>query len=196
MKSGFKCIFVSIMIFLFLFLPLFPIINGEDSKLIKVGIYEDEPLIFQDNNGNVKGLYADVLGYIASREGWEIHYVYGSLNDGLTRIKNNEIDILTAVAYSPERAVYCDYSSETVFPNWGQVYSVPNLKLESFLDLEYKRIAVVKGDIYYAGPNGIKSLMDNFDLNCTFVEVNDYKEVIKVLEEGSVDAGILPRLYE
>ena len=196
MNSRYNCIFVTIIIFLFLFLPTFPIINGENSKLIKIGLYEDEPLIFQDNNGNVKGLYVDVLEYIASQEGWEIQYVYGSLNDGLTRIKNNEIDILTAVAYSPERAVYCDYSKETVFPNWGQVYSVPNLKIESFLDLEYKRIAVVKGDIYYAGPNGIKSLMDNFDLNCMFVEVNDYKEVIKLLEEKGVDAGILPRLYE
>jgi len=195
MKNRIHYGYISIIVCLFLFLS--PLFYAEDSKLVvKVGIYEDEPLIFQDNNGNVKGLYADVLGYIASQEGWEIQYVYGTLNEGLTRIKNNEIDILTAVAYSPERAIYTDFSKETVFPNWGQVYSVPDLTIESFLDLEYKRIAVVKGDIYYVGPNGIKNLMDNFDLNCTFVEVNDYNEVIQLIEEENVDAGILTRLYE
>ncbi len=197
MKNRYHRITVSIIVCLFLFLFISPLFYAENSKLVvKVGLYEDEPLIFQDNNGNVKGLYADVLEYIAVQEDWEIQYVYGTLNEGLTRIKNNEIDVLTAVAYSPERAVYTEFSNETIFPNWAQVYSVPSLEIESFLDLEYKRIAVVKDDIYYVGPNGIKNLMDNFDLNCTFVEVNDYNEVIKLIEEESVDAGILTRLYE
>ncbi|NMC76081.1 MAG: PAS domain S-box protein [Candidatus Methanofastidiosa archaeon] len=192
-----NCVFISMIICLFLFLPLFSVITGDSSKLVlKVGLYEDEPLIFRDTNGNVKGLYADILGYIAAKEGWEIEYVYGTLNEGLVRIKDKEIDILTAVAYSPERATYTEFSNETVFPNWAQVYTRPSLEIESFLDLEYKRIAVVKGDIYYVGPNGIKNLMENFDLNCTFVEVNDYLEVIRLIEEERVDAGILTRLYE
>lgn len=195
MKNRTYYMSISIIICLFLFIS--PLFYAEDSKIVvKVGLYEDEPLIFQDKNGNVKGLYADILEYVAAQEGWEIEYVYGTLSQGLDKVKNKELDVLTAVAYSPERAAYTEFSNETVFPNWAQIYSVPSIEIESFLDLEYKKIAVVKGDIYYVGPNGIKNLMDNFDLNCTFVEVNDYNEVIKLIEEEKVDAGILTRLYE
>ena len=157
--------------------------------------YEDKSLIFLDEQGNVKGIYADVLNYIETQEGWKIEYRYGSLEDCLTWIKNNEIDMLVAVTSSPERGEIAEFSNESVFSNWGEVYCGNNLEVDSFLDFEGLRVAVVKKDIYYIGPNGVKSLMERFGINCFFVEVDNYSEVIEAIESDKVDVGIVTRLY-
>ena len=45
-------------------------IGHSGNALYKVGIYENKPLQFTDRNGEVKGIFVDVLNHIASREGW------------------------------------------------------------------------------------------------------------------------------
>jgi hypothetical protein len=37
-----------------------------------VGVYENKPLIFTDSSGEVNGIFADIIEYIALEEGWEI----------------------------------------------------------------------------------------------------------------------------
>ena len=43
--------------------------NIDANTVVKVGIYDNEPLIFVDPAGQGKGVFADVVEYIASREG-------------------------------------------------------------------------------------------------------------------------------
>ena len=44
---------------------------------IKMGVYQNRPLLFQDNDGGIKGIFADILAYIADEEDWYIEYVHG-----------------------------------------------------------------------------------------------------------------------
>lgn len=166
-----------------------------DDLIVKVGVYENEPLIFTDTNGSVKGIYADIIEYIASKEGWKIEYIHGSWDECLRRLRNGEIDIMTDIAYSEERSKIYDFSNETVWVNWGVLYIQPSSKIESFFDLENKKISVVKNDIYYIGPEGIKNLMEKFDINCTFVEVYEYAEVLESVENKNVTGGVVNRLF-
>ena len=46
------------------------------------------------------------------------------------------------------------------------------------------------GSFNLYGPGGIKELIDEFHLDCTFVEMNNYTEIFEALEKGEVDAGV------
>ena len=43
---------------------------------VKVGIYQNEPVIFKDKDDRIKGIYADVLAYVAQKEKWNLKYMW------------------------------------------------------------------------------------------------------------------------
>ena len=61
----------------------YPVAGNEQ---LKVGVYDNYPMQFVGNDGKVEGILIDILEYISSREKWKIHYVPGSLTDGLERL--------------------------------------------------------------------------------------------------------------
>lgn len=120
----------------------------EPQRILRVGIYQFKPLAFLDDEGNAQGLYVDILEEIARAEGWEILYVPGTWTECLRRLEQGEIDLLVAIAYSPERDQLYDFNEETLFTNWGQLYVAPDSDIESILDLRDKAVAGVTEDIY------------------------------------------------
>ncbi|MDJ0819670.1 MAG: transporter substrate-binding domain-containing protein [Desulfobacterales bacterium] len=163
--------------------------------LIRVGAYENKPKIFTDESGNVVGLFADILNHISKEEGWQLEYVHGSWSQCLKRLEENEIDLMVDVAYSEKRAQKYHFTNVTVLINWAIVYAGTNQKIESLIDLNGKRIAVMKASIHTEGVEGIKSLAKNFDINCRFVEVESYQEVFERISRGEVEAGVVNRIY-
>jgi len=99
------------------------------------------------------------------------------------------------VAFSQERAQEYDFSHETFLVNWATVYAGRKQAIESFIDLNGKKIAVMKGSIHTEGDGGIKALALKFDIDCMFVEVDSYKEVFELLSKNEVDAGIVNRIF-
>lgn len=162
---------------------------------IRVGVYENQPKVYTDNTGEIVGLFPDVLSYIARKERWQLTYVHGTWRECLENLENNRIDILVDVAYSGERAEKYLFTRETFIVNWGVVYTHEKRKITSFIDLNDKKVAVMKGSIHTDGDSGIKSIAAKFDLNCTFIEVDNYKDVFSLLSEKKVDAGIVNRIF-
>ncbi len=72
--------------------------------VVKVGAYEDTPVVFKDAEGKVKGIYVDILDKIAAQEKWKIEYVFGSWEQCLDRLKSGEVDLLVDIAYSEDRS--------------------------------------------------------------------------------------------
>ena len=163
--------------------------------IIRVGAYENRPKIYTDDSGNIVGLFPDVLNYTAQKEGWRLKYVHGTWSQCLERLKKNEIDIMVDVAFSEERAQDYNFSHETFLVNWATVYTGPKQAIESLIDLSGKKIAVMQDSIHTEGEGGIKALALKFDIDCTFVEVESYKEVFELLSNNKVDAGIVNRIF-
>ncbi|MDD5039096.1 MAG: transporter substrate-binding domain-containing protein, partial [Dehalococcoidales bacterium] len=138
---------------------LSPVVLANDSITLRVGLYENSPKIFSDSKGNASGFWPDIIDYIASKEGWEIEYVPGTWEQSLTRLENNEIDMMPDVAYSEERSKLYAFSSETVYVSWSRVYARKGNEIESILDLEGKSVAVLAGSVNVEGPEGIKELV-------------------------------------
>jgi ABC-type amino acid transport substrate-binding protein len=136
-------------VFLFLILFLLPSPLRADLPL-KVGVYQNEPLIFVDSDGKTKGIFADVLEYIASKEKWTIEYSPGSFQQELEILKSGEIDILCTIAYSKERDRWFDFTNENLLTNWGQIYTKKKSDIRTIVDLNHKKVSVLQGDIHYS----------------------------------------------
>jgi len=178
------CLIVLIALFL-------PIHSSADTK-IKVGVYQNKPLLFTDNDGEAKGIFADILNYIAKKEEWEIDYVNESWIQSYEDLKSGKLDMLGAIAFSERRNQIFDFTYENVLSNWGQIYINKRSGIESILDFEGKKIAVMQNDIYF---KGLRELTEQFGIECRFVEAFEYDVVLGLVESGKCDAGLVNYLY-
>ena len=162
---------------------------------IRVGVYENAPKVFTTENGQVVGLFPDLLKYIAHQEGWTLNYVPGTWAECLARLEKGDLDVMVDVAFSEARAKRFEFSSETVLINWGMLYTRRGLRIDSVVDLQGKRVAVMQKSIHTDGTGGIKSLLRDFDIECTFIEVADYQSVFSLLDRAQADVGVVNRLF-
>lgn len=169
------------------------VINSVDAqRIVKVGAFSFHPGIFLDKDGEIKGFYVDALNEIAAKENIQFVYVFGTWNEGLTRIRNGEVDLLTSVAYTEARAEYMDYSSVPLLTVWSEVYVSPVSDIQGILDLEGKVVAVMKSD-----QNGahLKELAEKLSISCDFIETTDSPSVFQLIASGEVDAGVVNNTY-
>jgi signal transduction histidine kinase len=182
----------------FLLLTVFFSIGGaavaaDDPQIIRVGIYENQPKIFTDDMGNASGFWPDIIGYIASEEGWTIEYKHGTWTECLTMLENNEIDMMPDVAYTEDRNETYAFSQEAVYTSWSRVYTRKGIDINSILDLEGKKIAVLKGSINVEGSDGIKEIIRSYNIHCTYLEEDSYTRVFELVDRGEADAGVVSK---
>jgi len=80
---------------------------------LKVGLYENPPKIYTDQDGQAAGFWPDLLRYIAAEEGWEVEWVPGTWDQSLARLEKREIDIMPDIAWTEPRSKRYDFSHET-----------------------------------------------------------------------------------
>ena len=127
---------------LFLFLHVGFTCNAYAITTLKVGVYENKPLVFTDNDGKVKGFLIDILEYIGEKEGWHLEYVPGYWAECLERIRKGEIDILLGIEYSRERNELYDFTFEAILLDQGVVYTRQGFEVNQIANLDQKKIAV------------------------------------------------------
>lgn len=165
---------------------------AEAEKAVKVGVYQNIPLTFIEKTGAVKGFYIDILEHIAGKEDWDIEYVPDTWADCLDKVKKGETDLLGVIAYSVERNKSIDYTYESVLTEWGQVYINKNAAIESILDLRDKKIAVLQSDMHFLN---LRKLMNQFGINCRYIEAFEYEDVMMLTEQGIGHAGLVSQFY-
>src|SRR5262249_11942975 len=85
-----------------------------------------------------------------------------------------------------------EFSRELLIENWGQVYARPSANIRTLLDLTGRRLAVVRGDIYYSA---LRSTHETLKVFPTFVEVSHYADAFSLAAEGQADAALVPRIF-
>jgi len=177
---------------LFILVSLSPVQDIHAKTVVKVGVYNNKPTIFEDENGNVKGLFIDILEEIAINEGWELEYVTGHFLEIFEELKAGTIDLLPAVAYVKEREQFIDYTYKTVMANWAELYVHEYAELTSLLELEGKKIGVKQGDIHF---QVLKDMAENFNISCRFLETDEYETVFEMVDAHFVDVAVVNRLF-
>ncbi|MBB6062923.1 HD-GYP domain-containing protein (c-di-GMP phosphodiesterase class II)/ABC-type amino acid transport substrate-binding protein [Thermosipho japonicus] len=172
---------------LFLIL-LLTFISTFGNVTLKIGVYDNYPLCYQEN-GKVKGVYVNILNYIAKKENWSIQYVYSSWPNLYSKLISGEIDALVAIAYTPERSRMFEFNNVSVFSNWGVIVSYYPLK--DLYQLSNYKIALVKDDIYALK---FLEISNSFSLKFKIIWTNSYEEILKLINDKKVDAGVVSRL--
>ena len=160
--------------------------------ILRVGGEQNLPVSTITPDGKAQGLFPEVFEEIARRAGWRVEYVPCALSVCFEQLQSGKLDMLFAIAKTPPRAELYDFSREALLSNWGQVYVSKNNKVESILQLESQRIAVVRNDTH---GDAFKALFSNFNKEATYVEVASYEDVFKTINSKKADAGVVNRLF-
>lgn len=176
-------IFIFIIIFFINFLS-----PSSHAETVRIGVYDNNPKIFyDDDNEEVRGIFADIIDYIKEQENWSVEYVRVSWNEGLQMLENKEIDLMPDVASSEIRKKIYDFNKIPVLSDWLQVYTRDQIDIQTIQDLQDKRIAVLRGSVQ-------EEIMDNvlsqLDIHGEIISLPDYKKVIKSVENSSADVFI------
>lgn len=165
---------------------------AEEPPVVRVGYFANTPMVSKDKDGNPQGIYVDVIREIARLEGWRLEFVWGDWADGLDNLQKDKIDLMTSIGYSAERDRTMDFTRESVVMVWGQVYQRPDGGIQTVMDLDGKRIAVLKGGIY---GKKLAVLCRTFEVDCRIVPVPSYGEVLDQVARGAVDAGSVNSVF-
>lgn len=165
-------------------------IPAHASESFKIGVYEAKPVVYRAADGSYRGLAIDVLDVVAKKNDWSFEYVAAPLPELLSRVEGGGIDIVVGVANVRARSRSFLVSRETLISNWGVVYRNPQAKIETFLDLAGKRIAMMDGSNQSVE---LKKILHQFNVTYSEIRAIDYVEVLRLVEEGKADAGLVDR---
>ena len=163
--------------------------------LVRVGAYENPPKVLVTPEGRVTGIFPELLDAIAHERDWQIEYVPGSWEECLARLESGQIDLMVDVALTEERKTRFAFSQEPVLVNWGTIYSRNDLRVDSFEDLRNRSVAVMRGSVHTEGEQGIKALTRQFGIPCHFLEVENYEQVLMLVDSKQADLGVVNRLF-
>lgn len=162
---------------------------------VRIGIDNNPPLTFIDTNGQAAGLFPELLQQIAIEKNWGLNFVPCEWQQCLNSLETGQIDILPAIAYTPERAAKYHFTTETVFTSWGQVYQRSDDNIDSILNLEGKKLAVLAEDVFFVGDQGLLQVAQQFGIKINFVEVTSNEDAFQKLAQRQVDAAMVGRIY-
>ncbi|RMG00924.1 MAG: hypothetical protein D6726_10490, partial [Nitrospirae bacterium] len=161
-------------------------------RVVKVGVYQNPPLVSYEKGKPPQGLYIDLLEYMAQKEGWELEYIPCRWKDCLRMLEEGKTDVQTAIGYSEERAKRFLFTGEDVLVNWAHIYRRRGAEVNSIPDLQGKRVAILEGDIYEVP---FIELLNSFGLKPEVIRLQSYDDILRAVSEGRADAGLVNRLY-
>lgn len=172
---------------IFAFFLIFQAQSFANPRIVKVAAFNYYPGIFQDKDGVIKGFYVDALAEIAKKENIQFEYVFGSWDEGLERIQNGQVDLITSAAKTPERELFMNFGNVPLLTVWGVLYAHQSSHLDDILEVKGKKIGVMKNDF---NAKNFMDLTTQFGIECKFVEYASFEEVFKAIASKKVDAGV------
>lgn len=162
------------------------------SRIVTVGVYENAPKVYTDENGEAAGLFIDLLKPIARRERWSLRFVRCTWANCLQQVADGRIDLMPDVAYSDQRDKVLVFGNVPITHSWSQIYRNKDVQVRSIVDLEAKRIAVLRDGIQQAY---LARLMAGSGMRYSPLVVDSYKDGFDAVSRGDADAVVTNRFY-
>ncbi|MBR6918333.1 MAG: transporter substrate-binding domain-containing protein, partial [Clostridia bacterium] len=165
------------------------------SETVRVGWYES-PFNSTDKSGRRSGYAYEYQLKIAAYSGWDYTYVNASWSDLMQMLVDGEIDVLSDVSYTEERAEKMLFSELPMGTEEYCIFIAPgnrDITPEDLSTLNGKHIGVNKGSVQaalyqkWANKHEIEAQLE--ELTCTEVDSLD------MLETGKLDAYITLNAY-
>ncbi|MFC6673149.1 transporter substrate-binding domain-containing protein [Marinobacterium aestuariivivens] len=159
---------------------------------VRVGVYENEPKILTDENGDASGILGELLTEVALRERWALQPVGCEWSRCLALLEAGEIDLLPDVAWSEQRDQVMDFHKVPSLYSWSALYRHPDIRLDSVLDLQGLRVAVLGGSIQQGY---LQSMLESFNIDAEWVPVQSPRDGFARVADGDADAVVGSRHF-
>ncbi len=181
---------------MFLLLNVIFSTSADAQKVVRVGWY-DSPFNYTDSFGRRLGYSYDYQQKIAAYAGWTFEYVNSTWPVLLDMLKAGQIDLMSDVSYTPERAGQMLFSSLPMGAESYYIYASvdhPSISLSNTASLNGKKIGVSKNSyqrellINWLAANGISAeIVDLSSLE---------QEAFQMMKSGELDAYVTLDVYE
>lgn len=132
----------------------------------------------------------EYLQKISYYTGWKYEYVYGSFSESLERLKNGEVDLMSNVSYTPERAEYIDYSAGEQGEEYFYIYGydgICDIDASDISDFNGRKIGITAGSYQIELLN--EWCQEN-NIDCEIIEYDNLSDRISDFENGVTDATV------
>ncbi|MCT4644604.1 MAG: transporter substrate-binding domain-containing protein [Carboxylicivirga sp.] len=182
----------SIIITLIFLTSLSGFVKAGINQHVKVGVHYNPPLCSIDSSNKAKGIFIDIIDKVATSQNWSVEYVPITFAEGMDALQYGKIDLLTTVAKTKEREQIVYFSEETIFTNWGVIYSSKKNDINDITDLQGKNLAIEVGDIH---AQAISQLLKDFNIEANLIWCDDLKMIFDKLSNNEADAGAVNKIY-
>jgi len=158
-----------------------------EPRQIRIGLYENPPKIFTMADGQASGIMVEILDEIAKREDWQLGYVPCEWQACLQALHDGKLDLMPDVAFTEGRSDGFDFHDTPVLHSWSQVFVNDTTRIDSILDLEGSRIALLDGGVQQ---ELLASMMHNFGIKARIIPARSYEEAFQLTQSGKADAVI------
>ncbi len=162
------------------------------ARVVRVGVYQNEPKIFVNEQGKAAGFFVEILEEIARMEGWRLEYVACEWAACLESLERGELDLMPDVAFTEERARVFEFGKVPVLYGWIQVYANPRQDLRSPLDLGGLRLAVLRGSVQ---EHALTNLLFAFGLQAELVRRDSFGDAFLAVSSDHADAVLANRFF-
>ena len=180
---------------LMLLCSLIPQAAAEENKVVRVGWYESA-FHRTDQFGRRSGYGYEYQQRIAIYTGWTYEYVEGSWSQLLEKLIAGDLDLLSDVSYTPERAEKILYSAEAMGSEGYHVFIAPDnteIRPDDFSTLNGKRVGVNKNSIQ---ERLFVAWAESHDVTPEIVESTEKTPVmLEMLASGEFDALVTLDTY-
>jgi len=185
-RSGGRHLFSSRWFLLLLLTWALP--STPEVRTVSVGVYQNSPKVFIDEQGRPAGFFIELLEGIAAREGWRLHYVPCEWKRCLELLEEGEIQLMPDVAFSRERERRFAFGREVALSSWSVFYTDPEKPLFSLKALDGEKVAVVRNSIQY---QALRELVKELGIRPVYLETDDMGEVFRLVHTGQARAGLV-----
>ena len=169
-----------------------PTSGGAADPPLRVGIYQNDPKLFIDEDGTPNGFFPELIAHLSQSLNLKIRYVPCEWARCLEMLEAGDLDVMPDVAFTEARAERFTFSHEAVLHSWSHVYSKDAQFLEDVGDLDGRRVAMMRDSIQLrrlrdaAGAKGWQP--DVF-------ETDSFEESFKAVADGRADYAISNRFF-
>ncbi|HLD89564.1 MAG TPA: response regulator [Patescibacteria group bacterium] len=157
-----------------------------------VGVFENKPITYYDED-KAQGLYVDVLDNIAAMEGWNITYKSCNFSECLDELKTGKIDLLPAIAKTDSLEETLSFSSIPLFTFWGVVYTHTNTSINTFTELNNKRVGVIKDTVI---ANSFYDYCNSVGIKPTLLYYQSYAELFNSISSNETTFIVANNIHD
>lgn len=82
------------------FLSLTSSVRAAETPIVRVGVFENPPIVSIRDATHPQGIAIDVLDYVAEHEPWRIQYIPAAWGELLRLMDAGQLDVVVGMAYS------------------------------------------------------------------------------------------------